>query len=373
MPTSLAWFSTITLGIITLYHFFRFALVQKERDWISKWATRWMKYIQRTGILRWVRIVLFFTILVVTLTFIGDRDPQAYPNLTTTAQNVTIVDGTLPKSFNTVTTVTENEPDFRRLPIQVGSNGQIPAQAIPSKQTVTQVTAQDDFSKLFMSGATILFLKVFGAVAFSALASFAVTLPFTNPEQLKFFGVEYKMQSEKQAEIVGEYNKLAKVAELCRLSVLKSVAGDVMYEWLQAQCIDHQGNLLLTDALQGVTNLIRTTFEGNQIQVGVGLVTVENGVLDQHSIQGETRTVKRVIREAFELDKAMSWETLRGTFIWAVPIHNVENRPTDSFTILYLYSHMVTFGEADLHMIQTAKKMIENHYDNSLREIAGTA
>lgn len=256
-------------------------------------------------------------------------------------------------------TITMNKP-FGQTPTNPSQTNN---QNVPNSNTLLQyafqevkvTTTTEDFKKLFFTGTNLFWITIFGKILLAILAYFVILLPFRKFESLEFGGFKYKVQAEKQEEIADSEIKTVQADEQKRLSFLYTLVTNVDVFKALSSFVTSYNTFNQYKVTEYLASLLYTTFDHFSY---IGVISVDNGNLNQSQMATIEQKISQVIHQSFNL-RQKYLDDSQGIY-FAVPFLFEET--DEDFTILYgSASNSIT--ESDLLMISTVWNIVTYQLD----------
>ncbi|MGZ6330685.1 MAG: hypothetical protein ACXWM7_06750 [Parachlamydiaceae bacterium] len=250
-----------------------------------------------------------------------------------------------------------------------------------SKQNYSNVRSMSDFWPLLLTRANIHVALIAGAYLLMSIALLIFRFPLQRFEQLKMFGVEYKLQAEKIEEKATEkIEKQDAYHRICFSVISQLQKDDDFYNDIQ-ECVtkDTTGEVKfemkdgLFLALEAWTSTLRQNTPSFTIDYDI--LTVTNNKLVEEEIEMIDPKLALSARKAMRYERE-NFYSENGTSYIAVPVKR--GFPDDNYVLVCLHTQDVLLTESDAVLIDTfvttVKTMAElAQYDEDTFSSLGTA
>jgi hypothetical protein len=239
-------------------------------------------------------------------------------------------------------------------------------------QNPPDISTQEDFKSVLLTTVNKQVL-IFGCIyAICGFLFLLLRLPFLNIEQLKFFGFEYKVQTEKQEELANKTIEEQRLRELTRLNVIDYLNTLEVREKIVSFYNDYEFNA--QEAVKLLDDIIQNFYlDMLDIEIETGYIEIQNEqIIQRNEFEKLQVRIRETINNAIH---SSQYEIRQNKYsIIAVPL--LWNEEVESYIIFYMrvYSGYMILNESDCLMIQIAWSIIKDNaymafYERALENI----
>ena len=179
---------------------------------------------------------------------------------------------------------------------------------------------------------------------------------FTPLDEINMLGIGYKTRAKKQQSVaVKEMNELRKI-DVVRMSIINTLGEAEFGNRIFSTYNQGTDSFEIFDILIVLCDVIESAFamHFDEIALSVGVVVVEDGVLDNTQLQNLPTDIRSIIDKCFRRNMAIKEKGQ----VLSVPLKMEEGDTT--YWIIYMKNSHKIFSNADQLLVQNAWRMIKS-------------